>query len=507
MTEIGIEKRIKADRKRIRKIKSNVRLGIHSMIKRTMDLVLSFLGLILTAPLFGLIAIGIKLDSKGPVYFHGERVGKDGKLFKMLKFRTMYETPESYDGPSITGEGDDRITPFGGWLRDTKLNELPQLLNVFIGEMSLVGPRPEVLEVVKKWPEDVRDEVLSLRPGITSPASVVYRNEEKMLETTNILDKYMKQILPDKLRLDQLYVRNFSILSDFDVIFMTIIALLPALRSAKFKERSFYAGIFYRFYHGIFSWFVVDILVTTFMVGLSGIVWRISTVINLGAVVYLGIALGMALLISLINILLGLNTIKWTTASPTYVLDIGFSIGLTCAVLWGLNRFVVTEPWVPFSMFWLIGVMTFIGLVAVRYRERLFTGIANRWLLLRKTSVLIGERVLVVGVGELGEMAVWLLGRSSFRDVFGIVGIVDDDPKKQGLCINGYRVLDETRKIPDLVEKYDVGLIVFAISNIQPVKQRQLLEVCKSTSAKVIEIPDLVKVFNTSLRHQTAIEE
>jgi FlaA1/EpsC-like NDP-sugar epimerase len=251
----------------------------------------------------------------------------------------------------------------------------------------------------------------------------------------------------------------------------------------------------------------VDILVTTFMVGLSGIVWRISTVINLGAVVYLGIAVGMALLISLINILLGLNNIQWTTASPTYVLDLGFSIGITCAVLWAINRFAFPDPWIPFSMFWLIGVMTFVGLVAVRYRERLFTGIANRWLLLRKTSVLIGERVLVVGAGELGEMALWLLHRSTYKDAFGVVGIVDDDPKKQGMCINGYRVLDETSKIPELVDKYDVGLIIFAISNIQARKLKEILEICRHTSAKVIEIPDLVKVFNNSLLEQSPIEE
>jgi lipopolysaccharide/colanic/teichoic acid biosynthesis glycosyltransferase len=477
------------------------------MIKRLMDILISFVGLLFSAPLFGLIAIGIKLDSKGPVYYRGERVGRNGKLFKMLKFRTMYETPESYSGPSITGNGDTRITPFGGWLRDTKLNELPQLWNVFIGEMSLVGPRPEVPEVVEEWPEDVRNEVLAVRPGITSPASVVYRNEEKMLESDNILDSYMKKILPDKLRLDQLYVRNFSVLSDLDVLFMTSIALLPALRRVKIRERSFYAGLFYRLYHGIVSWFVVDVFVTTLMVGLSGVVWRISTVINLGAGTYLLIAIGMAFLISLINTLLGLQSIKWATASPTYVLDIGISITITSAILWAVNRFVVTDPWIPFSMFWLIGVMTFIGLVAVRYRERIFTGLANRWLILRGGSISIGERVLVVGGGELGEMAVWLLNRSSFRDAFGIVGIVDDDVKKQGMRINGYLIMDGTEAICELVEKYDIGLIVFAISNIHMAKRKQLLTLCETTPAKTLEIPDLVKVFNASLREQVSLKE
>ena len=494
-------------RKKASILRSKTRFKLQSFFKRMLDITFSFFGLLILSPVFAFVAIAIKRDSDGPVFYHGQRVGRYGKLFKMFKFRTMYETPEAYNGPSITGKNDARITPFGSWLRDTKLNELPQLWNVLKGDMSLVGPRPEVEEVVVNWPEVVRQEVLAMRPGVTSPASVVYRDEEKMLESQNVLDEYMKQILPDKLRLDQLYVRNFSILSDLDVIFITLIALLPALRRIKFKERNFYSGLFYRFYHWIFSWFMVDVLVTTFMVGVSGIVWRISTVINLGPVTYLLIALGMALLISVINTLFGLHTIQWTTASPTYVLDIGASIAITCAILWTINRFLIVTPWIPFSMFWLIGVMTFIGLVAVRYRERIFTGLANRWLILRGALVAIGERVLVVGAGDLGEMAVWLLHRSRFRNAFGIVGIVDDDTKKHGMRMTGYRVLGATNDIPQLVDKYDIGLIVFAISNIQVDKRQQVLELCHSTASHTLEIPDLINVLDRSIRHQTPAED
>jgi lipopolysaccharide/colanic/teichoic acid biosynthesis glycosyltransferase len=507
MTDIRRQNSINERRKKVNVLKSKTRFKLHSFLKRLMDIIFSFFGLLILSPVFGFVAIGIKRDTDGPVYYHGLRVGRHGKVFKMYKFRTMYETPEAYNGPSITGKDDARITPFGSWLRDTKLNELPQLWNVLKGDMSLVGPRPEVEEVVENWSEDVRQEVLALRPGVTSPASVVYRDEEKLLESKNVLDEYMKQILPDKLRLDQLYVRNFSILSDLDVIFVTLIALLPALRRIKFKERSFYSGLFYRFYHWIISWFMVDVFITTFMVGLSGVVWRVSTVINLGPGTYLLVALGMALLISVINTLFGLHTIQWTTASPTYVLDIGASIAITCTILWSINRFLIVTPWIPFSMFWLIGVMTFIGLVAIRYRERLFTGIANRWLILRGASVAIGERVLVVGAGDLGEMAVWLLHRSQFRNAFGIVGIVDDDIKKHGIRLTGYKVLGGTDNIPRLVEKYDIGLIVFAISNIQVDKRQQVLEQCHSTAAHTLEIPDLINVLDSSIKQQTPAGE
>ena len=480
--------------------------GTRCYLKRAFDILFSALALLFLAPIFGVIGVLIKRDSPGPVFYRGLRMGRFGEPFRILKFRTMYERPASYNGSVITGNGDPRITPFGGWLRDTKLNELPQLWNVLVGEMSFVGPRPEAVEIAREWPENVQREVLSVRPGMTSPASVVYRDEEKLLNTNNVLDEYISQILPDKLRLDQLYVRNQSCISDLDVIFITAIALFPTLRKVKIQERWLYSGLLYRFFHRVFSWFMVDVAVTIFMVGLSGVIWRISTVINLGVRTYILLALGMAILISLINTLLGLNSVKWATANPTYTIDIGISVGITITTLWTINRLIVTEPWIPFSMFWLIGVMTFIGLVGVRYRERLLTGLANRWLILRGGSIAIGERVLVVGAGDLGEMAVWLLDRSTFHDAFGIVGIVDDDVKKHGFRLNSYLVLGDTEEIPALVEKYDIGLILFAISNVSPKRRNQLLTLCQSTQAKTLEIPDLVRVLDRALRTQP-IEE
>ena len=145
------------------------------LIKRAFDFTAALIGLILLSPFFGIIAILIKRDSSGPVFYWGPRIGRYGVIFKMLKFRTMYETPKSYRGPRVTSKEDDRITPLGKWLRDTKLNEFPQLWNVLIGEMSLVGPRPEDPTICKTWPAKIAHEILSVRPGVTSPASVVYR--------------------------------------------------------------------------------------------------------------------------------------------------------------------------------------------------------------------------------------------------------------------------------------------------------------------------------------------
>lgn len=472
----------------------------HGPAKRIFDIILSALALLILSPVFAFIAIAIKRDSPGPVFYRGLRMGMHKKTFMMIKFRTMFETPENHNGPPITAKDDSRITPIGKWLRNTKLNELPQLWNILKGEMSFVGPRPEDVTFVEKWSDDVQQEVLSVRPGLTSPASIIYRNEEDMLVGSGFMDNYLRQILPNKVRLDQLYVRNRSFLADLDVIAMTAVMLLPKLRSAPVKEKWLINGPIYSFFNHVANWFLVDILVTFITVGLSGIVWRISAPINLGILTYAIVALVIAILTSLINTLIGLHRVTWNNASPTYVIDIGFSVSLTMLLIWVVTRLWLKEPWIPFSMIWLIGVMTFIGLVAVRFRERLLTGIANRWLILRGSAASFAERILIVGAGELGELAIWLLQRSAFSNVFGIVGVVDDDPRKQNQRILGLKVLGTTSDIPKITQKYHIGNIVYAISNIKPAEQEKILEICSQTQARVIIIPDLVKVLERSFK-------
>ncbi|MEN6556424.1 MAG: sugar transferase [Anaerolineaceae bacterium] len=468
--------------------------------KRLFDILVSMLALLLLSPIFGFIALRIKLDSPGPVYFRGTRVGRYGKPFQILKFRTMYETPESYNGAPITVSGDPRVTPIGKWLRRTKVNELPQLWNVLRGEMSIVGPRPEDPKFVQNWPPDVREEILSIRPGITSPASVIYHDEETMLKGSGFMDAYLLKILPDKLRLDQLYVQNRTFVTDMDVIAMTAIVFLPRLRSEMVAEDKLYNGLFYRFARFHLSWFVTDVLVCFIAVGLSGIVWRISAVINLGIPTYIAVAFGIALTNSLINILIGLPRIMWKSASATYVLDLGLSVSLTMVLFWAVTRLWFQEPWIPFSMIWLIGCMMFIGLVAVRFRERLFTGLANRWLMMRGGKASYAERILIIGAGDLGHLALWLLQRSKLASMFGVVGLVDDDVHKHGEWLQECKVLGSTRDIPALVEKHKVNILIYAIANISPEENERIMETCRATNARLIIIPDLVKVLEKSIR-------
>lgn len=484
----------------LRKNKGHTSNLLARFVKRTFDIIISVLGLVFSFPLFVGIAIAIYRDSPGPFIYTGRRMGRGGRPFNIYKFRTMRLEPDDSQGAPITACDDPRVTKIGRFLRDTKLNELPQLWNVLIGDMSFVGPRPEDYDIAMTWDEDIKAEILSVRPGITSPASILYRDEEKLLKGEGFLDDYLVKILPDKLRLDQLYVRHHNVLTDIDILAMTAIALLPTLRQKQIDERYIFGGPFFALFRRIVPWFLLDIIVASVSVGLSGIVWRISTVINLGVWTFIVIALLIAVLTSFFNMVLGLQRISWGNASPAYILDIGVSVGLTMAIMWAVNRFWIKEPWVPFSMFWLIGLTVFIGLLGVRYRERLLSSVAYRWLLFRGDSPVFTERILIVGAGRLGELATWLVKRSAYESVFGLIGFVDDDFNKRDMHYDGVRVLGPIDAVPALVEKYQVDILMVAIENCSSEDRKRILKICNSTQAKVVELPDLVKALEKSLK-------
>jgi len=192
------------------------------MIKRGFDLIVSGIALLVLSPVFAVIAILVKAESPGPALFRQQRVGRFGRPFTMHKFRTMREG-ERAPAHALTVGADPRITPFGGFLRRYKLDELPQLFDVFVGSMSLVGPRPEMSEYVQRYPEEVRNSILSVRPGITDPASIEFRNESALLATASDPERlYVEEILPRKLASSTRYLGRRSLLSDIRLIFQTL---------------------------------------------------------------------------------------------------------------------------------------------------------------------------------------------------------------------------------------------------------------------------------------------
>jgi diguanylate cyclase (GGDEF)-like protein len=466
---------------------------LRDSLKRLFDIAVSLVALIVLSPFFGLIIWAIKRDTTGPAFFQGARTGKNGKEFKILKFRTMYETPESYAGPKVTANDDPRVTPLGRWLRETKLNELPQLWNVLMGEMSMVGPRPEDPEIANQWPEEIRKVLLSVRPGITSPASVQYRHEENLLQSKSMMDQYLLEILPSKLRLDYLYVRNHALLTDLDVIFWTFVVLLPRLNKFSVPEALLYWGPFSRFTARYFVWFLLDLIVAFFSVGMAGVIWRMDSPLDIGWDRAPLLALGIAVLFSLVNWILGLNSVDWTKNSGDGGMDLAASSTIVTLILFIFNYLWPKGPLLPHAMLLVIGMLSFFGFVFTRYRSRVLTAVASRWLNLRTDSMSnLGERVLIIGAGELGTFAKLLLQKGTLASAFNIVGYVDDDPRRLGMQIDGIRVLGTCDDIPTLSERYDVGLIMFAIGNIRPEEEERILSKCRSKEVRLIQMPDML---------------
>jgi len=193
--------------------------------KRVIDMLVAFISLLILSPIFALVAILVKLDSPGPVFFLQERVGKDFKKFKIIKFRTMVvDAPKSKN--TITKKSDVRITRVGKLLRKFKIDEMSQIINVLKGDMSVVGPRSDVEKYVKMIEKDFR-EILKVRPGMAGYVIIKFRDEEEILEKyENLEEGYVKEVLPRKIRLDKEYVKNLSFFNDIKIFFLTFLSVV-----------------------------------------------------------------------------------------------------------------------------------------------------------------------------------------------------------------------------------------------------------------------------------------
>jgi len=192
--------------------------------KRTFDFLVAFFVILISLPFWAIVATAIKIDSPGPIFYRGTRVGKNGKLFTIFKFRTMV-TDASRKGPGITHANDPRITRIGKLIRKLKIDEMPQFINVLRGEMSIVGPRPEDPRYVAYYTPEQR-RVLSVVPGMASPAFITYRHEEELLANSeNPEEFYLTKVLPNKLNMDLDYIDNRSFLFDISILIKAALSL------------------------------------------------------------------------------------------------------------------------------------------------------------------------------------------------------------------------------------------------------------------------------------------
>ncbi|MBN2676726.1 MAG: sugar transferase, partial [Anaerolineaceae bacterium] len=351
------------------------------------------------------------------------------------------------------------------------------------------GPRPEDPEIVKSWPKQVQQEVLSIRPGLTSPASVLYHDEEALLGAGSLMETYFGVIQPSKIRLDQLYVRHRSFWVDLDILLWTALVLLPGRSSTKPRERQLYGGALQRGVSYLSNWFVIDFFVALSAIGISGVAWRLVGPLDIGLGKSILEALYFAIVFTIIGAMVGIQKIHWSKASPTEVYWLMLTFFIATFVLLGINFFT---NMVPIRLLLTATVLTFFGLVITRFRSRLVTGTVSQLLRARRSESLYQERILIVGSGDAGSYAAWMLANSRDGAKFNVVGFVDDDFTKQGSRIRGINVLGGTEEIEEIVRKHDVGIILYAIHNIDIQTSNEILERCQATPAQVIHFPDVI---------------
>ena len=201
-------------------------------MERFLDVVLSGIAIVILSPILAIVMIGLRCTGEGEIFFKQERIGKNGKIFNLIKFATMLKNSPSIGTGTITVSNDPRILPFGKYLRKSKVNELPQLLNIFFGDMSIVGPRPLTHQTFSAYPDTTQLEIKRVRPGLSGIGSIVFRNEENILNgSENNINFYEQIIAPYKGELEIWYVKNMSFMIYIMVIFITLwVVLVPSSR-------------------------------------------------------------------------------------------------------------------------------------------------------------------------------------------------------------------------------------------------------------------------------------
>jgi FlaA1/EpsC-like NDP-sugar epimerase len=317
----------------------------------------------------------------------------------------------------------------------------------------------------------------------------------------------VRNILPDKLRLDRMYVRNHSFISDLDVILWTLAVLIPRMANQRIPEGFLFAGPLSRLARRHVSWFIIDLVVSLASVGIAGLAWRSLGPIKWGFEPLAILALALAMLFSSVNMIAGLHRIVWSRADAADGLILVLSNRLTTLLLHGLNHLLPLQLWkvfppLPPEMITVMGVLALAGSLAVRYRLRLVSAFASRWLSSTRQRSGLGERILILGAGDGGQLASWLLQRSRLQQAFAVVGMVDDDPTTQGMRIGNCWVLGGTGDLPALVREHNVGVILFAITDVPPERKQQLLRTCSLPGVRLVFIADILNSVQSHLAPQ-----
>jgi FlaA1/EpsC-like NDP-sugar epimerase/lipopolysaccharide/colanic/teichoic acid biosynthesis glycosyltransferase len=459
--------------------KRDIRFEVSPLI-RSFDVVIAAMGLLLLSPVFLVIGLVIKATSPGPILYKAKRVGKDGQLFKLYKFRSMYLDADQI-GPGITTRNDARITPVGRFLRRTKLDELPQLLNILRGEMSLVGPRPEDPRYVALYTPEQR-QVLSVQPGLTSPASVYYRQEESLLDGDNWEQVYKEQILPRKLAAELSYLQKRTLWSDLFLILQTITSLIT-----DDKRTDLTLAIRNR------HLFVLDFL-ALLIIPAAALTLRLEKTDWSSDVIHsLIFFTSVALLVKFpIFYRMQFYNRYWRYATISDLVKLLIGIGISTLILTiifiSFHGLLAQYKLAMYRTVPLIdGLLT--GFIISGYRVAV-RGIYH-WRQYHGT--IGGRRVLVVGAGEAGTMVVREMRANPQLDMEP-VAFVDDDFIKIGSEIQGLPVLGKSKDISKLVKQYHIQRIIVAIPSAPLGRQQEIINRCKQTGVVTDIIPGIYEL-------------
>lgn len=431
------------------------------MLKRSVDIFLSFTGLIILAPCFLVVAILIKLDSRGPVFFRQVRIGQGGKPFQILKFRTMMEA-EHWTGPTLSPRNDPRVTALGGILRRFKVNELPQLLNVLKGDMSFVGPRPEVPEFVRLYSHEEK-KILSVRPGIVGPSQISMRNEEELYQDgVDPKEYYVRYILPEKLKIDLEYVNGRSLMKDaVHLLHGIVVTVTGAITRRHLFQNAEQIALF-----------VCDAFLCTFSYFLAyslrmegelppiqmAVIIRTLpyvVIVRMFAFAYFGLYGTLIRYVSFDEVI---KVVKGATVSSILIILLTFFIG---------ER---SHPRSVFAIDWFILVCFLAG---YRLSFKALRDYLNR----RKDKS--HKNFLIYGAGNMGDLALRYLRMQAAGNV---VAFIDDDPKKIRKSFHGLKVLGNRYDIESLVGLYGIDQIMIAIRNIGSEDLEHMKSLCEKAN-------------------------
>jgi FlaA1/EpsC-like NDP-sugar epimerase/lipopolysaccharide/colanic/teichoic acid biosynthesis glycosyltransferase/ActR/RegA family two-component response regulator len=447
------------------------------MLRRSVDLMLSLVTLVLLTPVFVLVAIVIKLDSPGPVLYSQARVGRKGRLFKVHKFRSMVVDAEQV-GPPLTGSADPRITQVGTWLRWLKLDELPQFINVLTGDMSLVGPRPEVPSIVEQYTSEQR-EILEVKPGITGPTQLAWIDEsDKFPVGVDPIEHYAKQFMQEKLKSDLGYIRTCSVADDLWYVILTPVAIgrriLATLNRPLTVQKC--------------ARLALDGLAIA-AANLLAFMFRFDWALPEKEVQHLFYGLPIVCAAYLLSFL-ALRTHRsiWRFAG---IEDLR-QIIKAAALGGGLHGFaLVLLGWYgyPRSVLLMTPFLTVLLAGGVRLLVRLR---AERQAT-ASPSTNGRRKVVIIGAGETGELiAREILGNPSLD--YSLIGFLDDDPQKYGATIHSRPVLGAIEGLSDIAKTYAIDEAIIAISTANGNVMRRIGSMCARAGLPFKTLPSFTQL-------------